>query len=188
MGNGCSGRTQGPVWGYMDEDQRNQAIESNPIEAGKLIDAWFFDKWQRFNPKLPEVNEEELSGNLGWVRFIQFQDEVFTSRDKMWAKCMEQSAQTNANKCKEFLQVYLDHLVQMCEAFNPNLGNLEGVASAAHVLPSCAGRAHCYELCVNQFNDYANTLSEYSELSESYKFKQEQLKALSKKLGTPVKE
>ena len=81
----------------MDEDQRNQAIESNPIEAGKLIDAWFFDKWQRFNPKLPEVNEEELSGNLGWVRFIQFQDEVFTSRDKMWAKCMEQSAQTNAN-------------------------------------------------------------------------------------------
>jgi hypothetical protein len=182
MGNGCAGATSNgqPVWGFMDEEQRNNAIQTDPNEAGKLIDLWFADKWNKFKDKLPEVDEEELQGNLGWIRFLQFQDEVFTARDLTWTTCMEKYGKTDAEKCKIFLRTYVDHLVYMCEAFNPNL-SMTDIASAAHILPACKGRSQSYEHCVAQVNDYLNTLSEYSELSESYKFKQDRLKALYQK-------
>ena len=178
MGNGCTAPSNnGPIWGFMDEEQRNNAIQTDPNEAGKLIDQWFSMKWMKFKDKLPEVNDEELQNNLGWIRFIQFQDEVFTARDSTWTVCMGKYGRTDAEKCKDFLKTYVDHLVSMCEEFNPNLAKLE-TASAAHILPTCKGRSQSYEHCVVQVNDYLQTLSEYSELSESYRFKQQQLKAL----------
>ena len=104
-------------------------------------------------------------------------DEELAEHDMDLREPSQKDIARSAEKCKDFLKTYVDHLVAMCEEFNPNLAKLE-TASAAHILPTCKGRSQSYEHCVVQVNDYLQTLSEYSELSESYRFKQQQLKAL----------
>ena len=164
-------------WELMAKDERLRLIDTEPGVAGRKIDMWFEYKWLGCQDTIPEIKTEELGESLPWINFFKFQDQVFSSRDKTFSSALARWGNTNKVQMQEFVQEYIDHLVRMCELVNPHLLEKEN-ASAAHVLPNCAGRASLYgELC-QQLTSYMDTLGEYGSLTDSMTFKQNQLKTL----------
>ena len=178
MGGACQSRLPETGWGFLSDEQKKQCMRNDPNNAGLQIDTWFEDKWKNYSDKMPCLDsEEELQNKSAWLRFLQFEDEVFTARDEAYQAALEKYGETDKTYIINFLETYNKHLVRMCELVNPNLLKKKS-AAAAHIRPDCAGRAALYFNLNQQMSSYLQSLSDYSELSEDLMFKQNQLKML----------